>query len=68
MPTNWGLSKYIMVKLYQGARHWVANTCNLSYSGSRDQYVHGSKPAQENSWQDPILKKTHHKNKAGIVA
>jgi hypothetical protein len=42
----------------------VAHTCNLSYSGSRDQEDDGSKPAQVNSSQDPFLgkkKKTHHK-------
>jgi hypothetical protein len=27
----------------------VAHTCNLSYSGSRDQEDHGSKPAWANS-------------------
>jgi hypothetical protein len=35
----------------------VAHTCNPSYSGDRDQEDHGLKPAQENSSQDPILKK-----------
>jgi hypothetical protein len=30
--------------------------CNPSYSGGRDQEDHSSKPAQANSWQDPILK------------
>jgi hypothetical protein len=36
----------------------VALTCNPSYSGSRDQKDHSSKPAEENSSQDPIWKKS----------
>jgi hypothetical protein len=38
---------------------WVpmTHTCNRSYSGGRDQEDHSSKSAQENSSQDPILKK-----------
>jgi hypothetical protein len=35
----------------------VAHACNPSYSGGRDQEDHSSKPAQENSSQDPISKK-----------
>jgi hypothetical protein len=46
----------------------VAHTCNPSYSGGRDQEDHGSKPAQANSLQDPILKKTHHKERASEAA
>jgi hypothetical protein len=46
----------------------VAHICNPSYSGGRDQEDHGLKPARENSLQDPILKKTLHKNRAGGVA
>jgi hypothetical protein len=46
----------------------VAYTCNPSYSGGRDQEDCGSKPAWENSLQDPILKKTHHKNRADGMA
>jgi hypothetical protein len=34
----------------------VAYTCNLSYSGGRDQEDHNSKPAAVNSSQDPISK------------
>jgi hypothetical protein len=34
----------------------VAHPCNLSYSGSRDQEDHSSKPAWGNSSWDPILK------------
>jgi hypothetical protein len=34
----------------------VAHACNPSYSGGRDQEHHGSKPAQANSSQGPILK------------
>jgi hypothetical protein len=46
----------------------VAQAYNPSYSGSRDQEDQGLKPAQASSLQDPILKKTHHKNRAGGVA
>jgi hypothetical protein len=42
----------------------VAHACNPSYSGSRDQEDHGSKPA----WTRPYLEKTLHKNKTGGVA
>jgi hypothetical protein len=35
----------------------LAHTCNLSYSGSRNQEDHSSKPAQANSSPDPVLKK-----------
>jgi hypothetical protein len=45
----------------------VAHACNPSYSGGRDQKDHGLKPAQANSSQDPILKKTFTK-RAGRVA
>jgi hypothetical protein len=43
----------------------VAHTCNPSYSGSRDQEDHGSKPAWANSSQALISKNTHHKK--GLV-
>jgi hypothetical protein len=43
----------------------VAHTCNPSFSGGRDQEDQGSKSALENSSQDPILKKAHHKK--GLV-
>jgi hypothetical protein len=46
----------------------VAYICNLSYSGSRVQEDQGSKPAQANSSQDPILKKPFTKKRAGGVA
>jgi hypothetical protein len=32
-----------------------------SYSGGRDQEDYSLKPAQANSSQNPVLKKTHHK-------
>jgi hypothetical protein len=38
----------------------LAHTCNLSYSGGRDQEDCSWKPSQENSSQDPILKKIHY--------
>jgi hypothetical protein len=37
----------------------VAHTCNLSYSGGREQEDCSLKPAWGNNSQDPILKKTH---------
>jgi hypothetical protein len=39
----------------------VAHTCNLSYSGGRDQEDCGSKPAWANGPQDPISKNTKNK-------
>jgi hypothetical protein len=39
----------------------VANVCNSSYSGGKNQVDCGSKSAQENSFWDFILKKTHPK-------
>jgi hypothetical protein len=45
----------------------VAHTCNPNYSGGRNQEDPGSKPAQGNSSQDPILKNIITK-KAGRVA
>jgi hypothetical protein len=32
----------------------IAHTCNLSYSGGRDQEDHGLKPARTNSSQETI--------------
>jgi hypothetical protein len=39
----------------------VAHTCDLSYSGSRDQEDQGSESAQANSSLRPYLEKTYHK-------
>jgi hypothetical protein len=39
----------------------VAQTCNPSYSGGRDQEDCGSKPARANSLWDPILKNVSQK-------
>jgi hypothetical protein len=44
----------------------VAQACNPSYSGGRDQEDHGSKSAWVNSLQDPISKNPS-KNRAGGV-
>jgi hypothetical protein len=44
----------------------VPHAYNPSYSGGRDQEDFASKPAQANSSQDPVLKKTHHQK--GLVA
>jgi hypothetical protein len=38
---------------------------DASYSGGRDQEDHGLRTVQANSFPDPILKKNHHKNRAG---
>jgi hypothetical protein len=46
----------------------VAFACNPSYSGSRDQEDHGSKPAQAYSLEYDLEKKIHYKKKAGGVA
>jgi hypothetical protein len=46
----------------------VAHACNPSYSGDKDQEDCGSKAAQGNSSQDPILIKTYHKSRVGGVA
>jgi hypothetical protein len=46
----------------------VAHTCNPSYSGGRDQVDHDLRPARANCSQDPILKKSYHKERAGGVA
>jgi hypothetical protein len=43
----------------------VAHTCNLSYSGGRDQEDRGSKPAQANSSARPYLEKPF--TKLGLV-
>jgi hypothetical protein len=46
----------------------VAQTCNPSYSGGRDQEDRSWKSAWANGSQDPILKKPIIKNWAGGVA
>jgi hypothetical protein len=45
----------------------VAHFCNPSYSGSRDQEDHGSKPAFANSLRDPLLKNPSHKRASRVV-
>jgi hypothetical protein len=45
----------------------VTHACNPSYSGSRNQEDHSSKPAQTNSSRDPISKKPS-KKRAGRMA
>jgi hypothetical protein len=45
----------------------VADTCNPSSSGGRDREDQGSKPAQTNSSQHPILKTLHNKRAGGVV-
>jgi hypothetical protein len=46
----------------------MAHTYNPSFSGGRDQEDCGSKPAMENSMQDPISKKNYYKKRVGGVA
>jgi hypothetical protein len=46
----------------------VAYSCNPSYSGSRDQEDHGSRPDRANSPRNTISKKPSHKKRAGEVA
>jgi hypothetical protein len=46
----------------------MAHTCNSSYSGGRDQEDRRSKPAQANSFQDPISKNNATQKKTGGVA
>jgi hypothetical protein len=46
----------------------VAHACNPSYLGGRNQEDLGSKPAQRNSFQDPISKNPITKKWAGGVA
>jgi hypothetical protein len=43
----------------------MANACNPSYSGGRDQEDLSSKPAWANSSRDAILKKILQKRRAG---
>jgi hypothetical protein len=45
----------------------VAQACNPSYSGGRDQEDGGLKPAWANSLQDPISKKPPQKKGGGLV-
>jgi hypothetical protein len=45
----------------------VADTCNPSFSGDRDQEEHGSKTARANSSRDPILKIPNTKRAGGVA-
>jgi hypothetical protein len=45
----------------------VAHTCNPSNSGDRDQEDRVSKPAQENSSWDLILKNSSQKRAGGVA-
>jgi hypothetical protein len=45
----------------------VVHNCNPNYSRSSDQEDCGSKPAQANSLQDPILKKKSQKRAGGVA-
>jgi hypothetical protein len=46
----------------------VAHNCNPSYSGGRDQEDHSSKPAQANSFGDPISQRNPSQKRASGVA
>jgi hypothetical protein len=54
---------YLIALADESTQALVAHACNPSYSGGSDQEDHGS-----NSSQDPILKKSQHKNRVGGVA
>jgi hypothetical protein len=43
----------------------VAYACNPSYSGSRDQEDHSSKPALGKEFKIPYLENTQHKKRLG---
>jgi hypothetical protein len=45
----------------------VADICNPSYSGDRNQEDRSSKPAWSNSLQDPISKNSSHKRAGGVA-
>jgi hypothetical protein len=59
----WGHRNYAIRR----KKSWesLAQACNPSYSGGRDQEDHGSKPAQANSSMRPYLKKSF--TKTGLV-
>jgi hypothetical protein len=48
--------KILFSERHCSSRAPVAHASNPSYSGGRDQEHHSSKPAQENSLQNPISK------------
>jgi hypothetical protein len=50
-----------------GSRVLVAHSCNLSYSGSRNQEDCGLRPVQA-EFIRPYLQKAHYKKRAGRVA
>jgi hypothetical protein len=54
--------------LYTEKQALVDDACNLRYLGGRDEEDHSSKPAQENSLQDLILKKNPSPKRTGGVA
>jgi hypothetical protein len=45
----------------------LAQSCNPSYLGGRDQEDHGSKPVQANSSWDPISKIPNTKRADGVA-
>jgi hypothetical protein len=49
---------HVAVRKSQCSQVPVADACNPSYPGGRDQEDHGSKPAQANSSERPYLKNT----------
>jgi hypothetical protein len=54
----------VPIKLYLWSWALVAHTCNLSYSGGKDQEDHSSKPARA----IVLSRKTFHRNRAGGMA
>jgi hypothetical protein len=55
------------LKLVGRSQVLVAHACNPNYSGGRDQEVLGLKPAQANSFRDPILKIPITKRAGGVA-
>jgi hypothetical protein len=62
------LKLFSNILLKNKTKSWtlVANPCNPSFSEGSDQEGHSSKPAQANSFRDPIWKKI--RNKTGQVS
>jgi hypothetical protein len=66
MSNNISFIWHYALKYFYSAKHrWL--TCNSTYSGGRDQDDISLKPAQENSSQDPILKKPITKRAFGVA-
>jgi hypothetical protein len=67
MSERFKTSFSLFIKIIKYSQVPVAHTCNPSYSGSRDQEDHGSKPAWANSSRDPISKNPSQKRAGGAT-